>query len=148
MQLRLSVERGSMLRRKQNAGKKLALGALAGALAGYIAGVLTAPKSGKQTRKDMANKAGEVKDSTEEQLQSSINDLNAALKTAKNKSLALNSKAREEFDDAVVKAKDMQNKSTQVLKAFKAGEADDPELNKAVKQAKQALANLSKFLKS
>jgi hypothetical protein len=30
---------------------------------------------------------------------------------------------------------------------MKAGEAEDPELNKAVKQAKQAKKNLSKYLK-
>jgi hypothetical protein len=62
--------------------------------------------------------------------------------------VALSSTARAEFNEAVVRAKDAQNKATYVLKAAKAGEASDPDLNKAVKQARQALKNLGKFLKS
>ena len=137
-----------MLRRKQNTGKKLAAGAALGAVAGYFAGLLTAPKSGKETRQDIGNKAEQVKGSAEAQLQTAVDELNVALKTAKTKSVALNAKARKEYDETVVKAKDAQNKASQVLKAFRAGEADNPELNKAVKQAKQAITNLSKYLKS
>lgn len=40
---------------------KFALGALIGAAAGIIAGVLTAPKSGKETRADIRDKADELK---------------------------------------------------------------------------------------
>ncbi|MDB5161113.1 MAG: hypothetical protein JWO96_493 [Candidatus Saccharibacteria bacterium] len=137
-----------MLRKKNDTRKKLAFGAVVGGVAGYVAGILTAPKPGKQTRKDFVNKAGEVKDEAEEQLESTIGELNAALKTAKSKSLALNAKARAEFDETVVKARDAQNKASQVLKAVQAGEADNPELNKAVKQGRQALNNLGKYFKS
>jgi len=42
---------------------KFALGTLVGAAAaGLATGILTAPKSGKETRADIKNKAGEVKD--------------------------------------------------------------------------------------
>ena len=44
---------------------KFALGALFGAGAGVIAGVLTAPKSGKETRADLRAKADELKKDTE-----------------------------------------------------------------------------------
>jgi gas vesicle protein len=40
---------------------KFALGALIGAGAGLIAGILTAPKSGKETRADIKAKASDVK---------------------------------------------------------------------------------------
>lgn len=40
---------------------KFALGALVGAVAGVVAGLLTAPKSGKETRADIKNKAVELK---------------------------------------------------------------------------------------
>ena len=46
---------------KSGAGK-FALGALLGIAAGAIVGLLTAPKSGKETRADLANKANELKD--------------------------------------------------------------------------------------
>lgn len=42
---------------------KLAIGAIIGATAGVVAGILTAPKSGKETREDIRRKAGEAKDS-------------------------------------------------------------------------------------
>jgi len=39
----------------KDTGKKVALGALIAASVGYVAGVLTAPKSGKETRQDIKN---------------------------------------------------------------------------------------------
>jgi gas vesicle protein len=130
-----------------NKGGKLALGALIGGLAGYVTGIMTAPKSGKQTRTDIANKAESVKDGAEGQLQDALDDLNGTVNSLKSKSLALSAKARQEYDETLVKAKDAQNKASQVLKAVRAGEASDPELNKAVKQARQAAKNLTKYLK-
>lgn len=41
---------------------KFALGTLIGAVAGVVAGILTAPKSGKETRADIKAKASELKD--------------------------------------------------------------------------------------
>lgn len=42
--------------------RKFAIGALIGAAAGVVAGVLTAPKSGKETRADLKHKAVELKE--------------------------------------------------------------------------------------
>jgi flagellar hook-basal body complex protein FliE len=77
-----------------------------------------------------------------------MDDLGEAMQAAKSKSANLNAKARKELDEAVAKAKVAQSKSSEVLKAFRAGEADNPDLNKAVKQAKQAKSNISKYLRS
>jgi len=41
---------------------KLAIGAVVGAAAGVVAGILTAPKSGRETREDIRQKASDVKD--------------------------------------------------------------------------------------
>lgn len=41
--------------------KRFALGAIIGAIAGAVAGVLTAPKSGKETRQDLKKKADDVR---------------------------------------------------------------------------------------
>ena len=132
----------------KNKADKLALGALIGGIAGYITGVLTAPKSGKQTRTDIVDKVESVKDGAESQLQDAVDELNGTINNLKSKGVALSAKARSEYDETLMKAKDAQNKATQVLKAVKAGEANDPELNKAVRQARQAAKNLSKYLKS
>jgi len=132
----------------EHEGRKWALGALIAAVVGYLAGILTAPKSGKETRADIAHKAGEIKDEAEQQLQRLHDELDELIKAAKDKSVALSAKARVEFNEAVVKAKDAREKTATLLKSVKKGEADDPSLNKALKQAKAAKKNLSQFYKS
>jgi gas vesicle protein len=42
--------------------KSVLFGTVFGAIAGFAAGILTAQKSGKETRKDIANQAVKVKD--------------------------------------------------------------------------------------
>ena len=44
---------------------KFVLGALIGAAAGVVAGMLTAPKSGKETRADLKSKAHDLRERTE-----------------------------------------------------------------------------------
>jgi gas vesicle protein len=128
--------------------KKVAIGsAIAGAV-GYLAGILSAPKSGKQTRQDIADKAGEVKTSAEDELQDLNEELKDLIKDAKGKTISLGSAARAEYNETLIKAKDAQNKAGEVLRAVKNGEAANPELDKAVRQAKQAAKNLGKYLKS
>lgn len=134
--------------RDDHTGRKIAVGALVAGAVGYLAGILTAPNSGKDTRQDISDKAVDVRDETIEQLQDLQDELGNLLNDAKNKTLALGAKAREEFDEAVVSAKDAKNKTGVLLKSVKAGEAEDPELNKAIKQAKAAAKNLGKYFKS
>jgi gas vesicle protein len=136
-----------VFKRNEHTARKLAIGSAIAGAAGYLAGVLTAPKSGKQTRKDIAGKAEDIKGDAQEQLQNLNDELKEMIKTTKLKTVAMSSTARAEFNEAVVRAKDAQNKASQVLKAAKAGEAEDPDLNKAVKQARQAIKNLGKFFK-
>ena len=134
-------------RKDPNTGKKVALGAALAGIGGYLAGILTAPKSGKETRGELGEKADELKEDAGVQLQKAQEELGETIKSAKAKTLALGAQARDEFNEAVIRAKDAQNKAKLVAKAFKNGDAEDPELAKAVKQAKQAQKNLSKFLK-
>ncbi len=133
--------------RDKHVGRKIAIGSAVAGTVGYLAGILTAPKSGKETRKDIAAEAGDIKGSLEEQLRDLNVELKDLLAEAKVRTIALSATARKEFDEAVVKAKDAQNKAATILKSVKAGEADDPELNKAIKQARQAKKNLDKYLK-
>jgi gas vesicle protein len=133
--------------KEQHTGRKIAVGALLAGAVGYVTGILTAPKSGKETREDIAEKASELKDEGVEQLQDLRDELDELINAAKDKTVALSAKAREEFNEAVVSAKDAKNKAGTVLKAIKAGEAEDPDLNKAIKQASQAKKNLGKYFK-
>lgn len=132
----------------QNSGKKIAVGALVAGVAGYITGILTAPKSGKETREDIAEKATDLKNEGAERLEDLRDELDDLINTAKDKTVALSARAREEFNEAVVAAKDAKSKAGTVLKAVKTGEAEDPDLNKAIKQAAQAKKNLGKYFKN
>jgi gas vesicle protein len=132
---------------KDNNGRKWALGALIGGVTGYVGGILTAPKSGKETREDIVDKAEDIKNDTRVELENLQDDISDLLAKAKTKAESLGSQARDEINEAVLRAKDAQAKTSVVLKAMKTGEAEDPQLNKAVKQAKQAKKNLSRYLK-
>lgn len=134
--------------RKSSTARKIAIGSAIAGAAGYVAGILSAPRSGKQTRQEIANKAEDVKGGAEDQLEDLSNELKDMIKTTKDKTTNLSSTARAELNEAVVRAKDAQNKAGQVLKAVRAGEASDPDLNRAIKQAKQAAKNLGKYMKS
>jgi len=53
---------GTMGKDKSSSAGKFAIGAAVGAVVGVVAGLLTAPKSGKETRADIAKKVDETKD--------------------------------------------------------------------------------------
>ncbi len=130
-----------------NTGKKIAVGALIAGAAGYVAGILTAPKSGKDTRQDIKDKAVDVKDKLVEELKLAQAELNKMLHMAKEKSQAVSASAKAGFNESVIRAKDARNKSATVLKAVKAGKSNEKELDLALKNLKLATKNLSKYLK-
>ena len=61
--------------------KAMATGALIAAGAGYLAGILTAPKSGKETRRDISK----ARSDSEKQLKKLHSDLNGLIKEAETK---------------------------------------------------------------
>lgn len=126
--------------------KALAVGA-AVAAAGYVAGILTAPKSGKETREDIKNSANSVKLKAEKQLKALHSELNDKIKQGEELSDKARGKANAELKAALDKAKDAKQKARVVLSALRDGEADDPDLQKAIKEAKKAKADLAKYLK-
>jgi len=134
-------------RKPQNVAKKVAIGGAIAAAAGYIAGILTAPKSGKETRGDIKQAADKGLAEAEKTLKQLHTDLDTVLKDAKVKGDKLGVKAQKELAELVVKAKDAKEKTREVLSAIHEGEADDRDLNKALKQAKNSLNNLRTYLK-
>lgn len=136
-----------VFQKKQNVAKKVAIGGAIAATVGYLAGVLTAPKSGKETRKDIKDAANNSLAQAEKELKKLHTDLDKLIKQAKTNGKQLNAKARKELDELIVKAKDAKEKTREVLSAIHEGSADDKELNKAINQANQSLNNLKKYLK-
>lgn len=137
-----------MLKRdnKQDTMKKLAIGGTIAAVAGYVAGLLTAPKSGKETRGDIKKAANTSVAQAEKELKKLHTELDSLIKDAKTNSGKLGKRAQAELNELVAKAKDSKEKVREVLSAIHEGDADDKDLQKAVKQASQALKNLKKYL--
>lgn len=106
--------------------KKFVLGAFLGMAAGAVAGVLLAPKSGKETRDDLVDKAEELKTMTPEEI--------------KDKALE---KAEELKDKAFVKAEELKDKVAVSLDEAKdqLEHIDFEEVRQSMEQKRSEIAN-------
>jgi len=132
---------------KQDTTKNIVVGVAVGLIAGYVAGILTAPKSGKETRqdiKDTGDKAVQLAQSKLQTIQAQVSEL---IDIAKGRAKNLTARGKQELDDLIANAKESQHKAKAILTAVKDGDADDPELRKAVEHASEAKNSLANFLK-
>lgn len=126
--------------------RNLTIGTLAAAVAGYAAGVLTAPKSGKETRKDISKAAIKAKTQAEKHLKQLHSELDELIKSSRVQSQKLGAKAKQELDKALHLATQAKQKAREMLSGFHNGEADDKDLQKAIDDATQAIAHLKKYI--
>jgi gas vesicle protein len=131
-----------MTKRKGN----LAIGGLFLAGLGYVAGILTAPKSGKETRKDIHDGVAKAKTEAEKKLKQLHTELGELVDKGKGAAKNLSAKAKEELDAAVAKAQAAKTRAKEVLSGLHEGESDDKELQKAIDEAKQAVDHLRKYV--
>ncbi len=130
-------DKGSMV-------KKVALGAAISAAVGYVAGILTAPKSGKETRQDIKNKAMETYAAAERELKKLHTELTDVIDEVSDRiSSFRNSK---EVSGALDKGRDAKQKAREVLSALHDGEAEDADLQKAITDATKAIEHLREYL--
>lgn len=127
--------------------KKFAVGTAVAALAGYVAGLLTAPKSGKETRQDIKDTANKSVTDAEKELKRLHTELNGLLDESKQKSKDLSGKASKELNAIVDKAKDSKEKARTVLSAIHEGDAEDKDLQKAITEASRAVKHIRTYLK-
>ncbi len=106
-------------------GKKFGLGIIIGALAGVVTGFLTAPKSGKETREDIKNKAGELKGSAERKLKDAHKELGKLSSEAKLKAKELQGKAKEEAEELSKKADELKDRVKAAITSIKSGDDDN-----------------------
>jgi gas vesicle protein len=132
---------------KDGIGKKVAIGAAVAGVAGYVAGILTAPKSGKETRKDIQKAAQTARANAEKQLKKLHTDLNNLIDLSKSKYDTASTKAKAGYDKALSAAKEARQKVGEMLSAMHDGDASDKDLDKAVKEASKALNHLKTYLK-
>lgn len=127
--------------------KKVAIGGVIAAAAGYVAGILTAPKSGKETRADIKDAAEKTMAEAEKDLKNLHTELDKIIKEAKARHAKLTSKAQKELSQLIDKAKDTKEKAREMLSALHEGGAEDKDLAKAIKDANNALEHLRDYLK-
>ena len=126
--------------------KKMAVGAAVAAAAGYVAGILTAPKSGKETRQDIKDAAAKTKDEAEKQVKKLHDEIDDLASKAKSKAGSLSDKARDEIDILVGKAKESKAKAHELVSGLKSGDSPDKDLQKAINDAKKAVEHLRNYL--
>ncbi|MDB5164075.1 MAG: hypothetical protein JWS12_693 [Candidatus Saccharibacteria bacterium] len=127
-------------------GKKLAAGALVAGAVGYVAGILTAPKSGKETRQDIQKAAAQAKTEAEKQLKKLHSELTDLIDQSKTKANEASSKAKAGYSRAVGAATEAQQKARELLSALHDGGADNKDLQKAIKEGSKALNHLKSYL--
>lgn len=127
--------------------RQIAIGSGLAAVAGYLAGILTAPKSGRQTRDDLRAAAERSRAEAEKELKQLHTELDKVIKDAKANGGKLGAKAQAELNELVEKAKVTKDKTREVISAIHEGDAEDQDLKRAVRNANLALKNLRKYLK-
>ncbi len=132
---------------KSNA-KKWALGAVLAAVAGYVAGILTAPKSGKETRQDIKNTAQKAIGEAEKELKKLHTQMNDLVGQAKEKVQGLKGDAQKQLQTAIDKTNVAKEKARQMLSVVHEGnDADDKDLRQAIDEANKAIDHLKTYLK-
>lgn len=101
---------------------KFAAGAIIGAAAGFFAGILSAPKSGEKTRKDIKAQAGDVKAETMEKIEQYSDEFNNVANSTKHK-------ATQVYDDVKTTAEDLKERTENAVAGAKKGffEKEDKE---------------------
>ena len=129
--------------------RKKTVAATAAILAGasYLAGILTAPKSGKQTRKDILDSTVKAKIEAEKKLKKAHSELAVLIADAERKSKKLSDKAKKELNASIKRAKVAKEKASEILSAFHNGDASDPNLQAVIEEVKLAKKNLVTYLK-
>ncbi len=120
---------------------------IAGA-AGYIAGILTAPKSGEETRHDIKSAADMKMSEAERELKKLHTELLDLLDEGKNRSQAVKGRAKSELDDLLGTATVAKQKAREILSAIHEGDANDKDLHRAMTEASKAIKHLKNYLKN
>jgi gas vesicle protein len=132
----------------KSSGKKWAIGAVVAALAGYVAGILTAPKSGKETRQDIKDGVQKGVAEAEKQLKKAHTQMNELIAEGKKKAETLKGVAQKDLQIAIDKTNVAKEKARDVLSALHEGNGpEDKELRKAIDEANKSIEHLRSYLK-
>lgn len=126
--------------------RNLAVGGAVLAGISYVAGILTAPKSGRETRKDINKAAHKAMTDAERHLKLAHSELAELLVTLKEQANKGKDLANKELQLALEQAEVVKTKTRELISAIHEGEASDKDLDVAVKEAKAAVKHLKSFI--
>jgi gas vesicle protein len=126
--------------------RTVAVGTLVGLGLGYVAGILTAPKSGKETRKSIVDAGLKAKAEAEKKIKSLNSELNDVIQQAEKLLADAKAGAKVGLTKAVERAKLAKDEAREILSALHEGEADDKDLETAIKDAQSAIEHLKNFI--
>lgn len=121
---------------------KLALSGLLLAGMGYAIGVLTAPKSGKETRKDIQKAAIRAKKEAEKNLKTAHAEISHLVDQVKKSKIA-----KAEVEKAVKVGLEAKEKIRLMLSAIHEGDSEDKDLQHAINEANKAIKHLNQFVR-
>ena len=126
---------------------KWAIGAIFAGAAGFLAGILTAPKSGKETRQDIKAAAKQGITEAEKRLKVLHTQMNETISQAKEKVKGLKGDTQKELQAAIERAAVVKEKARTLLSSIHEGDAEDKDLKKAIDEATKAVDHLKTYLK-
>lgn len=130
-----------------NKTSRFALGAIIVAAAGYVAGVLTAPKSGKETREEIKETALSTVAETEKRLKQAHTELSKNIDEMTAHANSIAGAAKKEAETLLEAAHSAKEKVRLSLSSIHDGEVSDKDLKAAIVEADKAVTHLKKFLK-
>lgn len=129
--------------------KGIAIGTLMAGAMGYVAGILTAPKSGSETRQSIrsAKRTAFIEGERKlKQLHTELGDLLAQVND-----LAKHGVSKQQMkvlqEDVVTGATRTRQKTREILSALHDGSADDNDLDKAISEAVRSIKSIRAYLK-
>ena len=125
--------------------RNVAVGTVLVAGLAYAAGILTAPKSGRETRKDIRRKTQQAKTEAERRLKQAHSELNELIDKANKFAQSSKSKLSEEWNAALRQAEKVRQKTRELLSAIHEGEAEDKDLQAALDEIKTAAKHLKQY---
>jgi gas vesicle protein len=125
--------------------RKFAVGAILAGFIGYIAGILTAPKSGKETREEVVDTAVEVKRQIEKELKIVHSETKTYIAKAEKMLEKKGMVAKKEVQELATTAKKSEKKIKELLSAIHDGSAENKELQDALTEAKKIRDSLKKY---
>lgn len=113
---------------------------------GYALGILSAPKSGKETRQDLVDASARFKAELDKRYNDIQTSLSEVIDEGMSKLNSFKGSAQDNLEQLIEQAKQAEYKAVDVYRAVRHGETSDKHLDKALDQASKAKDNLFKYL--